>query len=61
MEKVLTGPAPARLISATTALESMPPLRNAPSGTSLIIRRRTASSSRATISWHHSSSGRSAF
>ena len=31
----------------TTALESMPPLRNAPSGTSDISRRRTAASSSA--------------
>ena len=34
-ENVLTGCALRRDIVATTALESMPPLRNAPTGTSL--------------------------
>ncbi len=38
IEKVLTGLAASRCISATTSEESMPPERNAPSGTSLIIR-----------------------
>ena len=36
MEKVLTGPELARAIKATTVEESVPPLRNAPSGTSEI-------------------------
>ena len=61
LANVLTGPDDTRLIMATTALESTPPLRKAPRGTSLIIRRRTASSRRATISWHQSSSDRCAF
>src|SRR5438309_449017 len=43
MENVLTGEELSSAISATTELESMPPLRNAPSGTSAISRRRTAS------------------
>ena len=43
MENVLTGAELSSAISATTELESMPPLRNAPSGTSAISRRRTAS------------------
>ena len=38
IEKVFTGRSMMRLMSATTALESMPPLRKAPSGTSLINR-----------------------
>ena len=38
MENVLTGAADWRAIDATTELESMPPLRNAPSGTSAIMR-----------------------
>ena len=47
IEKVLTAPAgSASTIIATTELESMPPLRNAPSGTSLTRRRRTASRKR---------------
>ncbi len=45
MEKVLTGVELTSLISATTVLESMPPERNAPSGTSDISRTRTASRS----------------
>jgi len=43
MEKVFTGLADSLAISPTTMLESMPPERNAPSGTSLIMRSRTAS------------------
>jgi hypothetical protein len=45
MEKVFTGAADERAISATTALESTPPLRNAPTGTSATMRSATASSS----------------
>ena len=44
-ENVLTGCVMFRAISATTMLESSPPLSMAPSGTSLISRTRTASSS----------------
>ena len=43
--KVLTGSVMCRAISATIRLESRPPLSIAPSGTSLISRRRTDSSS----------------
>ena len=43
-EKVLTGSVICRAISATIRLESRPPLSIAPSGTSLISRRRTDSS-----------------
>ena len=50
IENVLTRPAPARAIIATTLLESMPPDRNAPSGTSAMRRSRTASSKCATSS-----------
>jgi hypothetical protein len=39
---VLTGLSEACAMNATTALESIPPLRNAPSGTSLIRRTPTA-------------------
>ena len=39
IEKVLTGEVLASAIAATTADESMPPERNAPRGTSAIIRR----------------------
>src|SRR5689334_3252303 len=46
IENVLTGSGDCSAIEATTALESMPPLRNAPSGTSAIIRIRTDSSKR---------------
>ena len=42
IEKVFTGCVEAAAISATTIEESTPPERNAPSGTSAIIRRRTA-------------------
>ena len=52
IEKVFTGCRLTWLIIATTALESRPPLKNAPSGTSLISRRRTASFSRSRISSH---------
>ena len=43
IENVLTGAPERPAIVATTALESMPPLRNAPRGTSLTMCRRTAS------------------
>ncbi len=43
---MFTGSADTRAIVATTALESTPPERKAPSGTSEIIRNRTDSSSR---------------
>ena len=46
MENVFTGPELIFDIVATTELESMPPLRNAPSGTSAISRSFTDSSSR---------------
>ena len=42
MENVFTGRDESSAMSATTVLESSPPLRKAPSGTSLIIRRLTA-------------------
>ena len=44
MENVFTGSGDCSAMDATTELESMPPLRNAPSGTSAIMRMRTASS-----------------
>ena len=56
IEKVFTGPELARAISATMVEESVPPLRNAPSGTSEIKRMRVASSSRCSSSSRHSSS-----
>jgi hypothetical protein len=43
IENVLTFAPESRAINPTTTLESTPPDRNAPSGTSLIIRNRTAS------------------
>src|SRR5262249_27728949 len=43
IEKVLRGGAHRRLMKPTTALESIPPLKNAPSGTSLINLTLTAS------------------
>ena len=46
IEQVLTGLAERPAIMATTALESTPPERNAPSGTSEIMRRRMDSSRR---------------
>ena len=49
IEKVFTGPELARAISPTTVEESMPTLRNAPSGTSEIKRMRVASSSPASL------------
>ena len=58
--KVLTGPSAMRLISAAMALESTPPLRNIPSGTSLIRRMRTVSSRRRRVSAIHSWSVRQA-
>ena len=45
-DRLATVSGPMRAIVATTALESTPPLRNAPSGTSAIRRSRTDSSSR---------------
>src|SRR6185369_13108353 len=42
MLNVLTGAAISRLITPTTIVESRPPLRKAPSGTSLISRFSTA-------------------
>ena len=47
MEKVFTGRGLAAAMAATTALESIPPLRNAPRGTSLTMCRRTDSSTSA--------------
>src|SRR5438045_821295 len=47
MEKVFTGREVLRAMRPTTALESTPPERNAPSGTSATRRRRTASSNSA--------------
>ena len=44
MENVRTGSDDCSAMDATTELESMPPLRNAPSGTSAIMRMRTDSS-----------------
>jgi hypothetical protein len=46
IEQVLTGVVDSPAIIATTALESTPPDRKAPSGTSEIMRRRTDSRSR---------------
>ena len=46
MEQVLTGWFESVAIIATTALESTPPDKNAPSGTSAIMRRRIESFSR---------------
>ena len=56
IEKVFTGPEAAFRISATTREESIPPERNAPSGTSLIIRYRMEESSRAESSSSYSPS-----
>ena len=56
MEQVLTGPDDRPAIIATTALESTPPDRNAPSGTSEIMRSFTDSFSRATSSSQASAS-----
>jgi len=56
MEKVFTGFELARVIRATTVEESMPPLSNAPRGTSEINRIFTASASRRSNSSRHSSS-----
>ena len=44
MENVRTGSAEASAMEATTELESIPPLKKAPNGTSAIIRMRTDSS-----------------
>src|SRR4030088_2681446 len=44
MEKVFTGSGDCNAMEATTELESIPPLRNAPSGTSAIMRILTDSS-----------------
>ena len=51
IEQVLTGSADRPAIIATTALESTPPDRNAPSGTSATRRMRTASRRRSISSW----------
>src|SRR2546430_1568264 len=56
MEKVLTGRGLSRAIVATTELESMPPLRKAPRGTSLTRCSRTDSSSSARKPSTHSAS-----
>jgi hypothetical protein len=53
---VTTRPALVSTIAATTALESMPPERNAPSGTSLISRSRTDSVTSASSRSRYSSS-----
>jgi hypothetical protein len=53
IEQVRIFPAPISRIIATTALESMPPERNAPSGTSETRRLRTASRSRSRSSASH--------
>ena len=58
MENVRTGPDIASAMSATTMEESIPPLRNAPTGTSLISRMRTHSRSRVKSSSASSSSFR---
>jgi hypothetical protein len=44
IEKVRTGSAEASAMDATTELESIPPLKKAPNGTSAIMRIRTDSS-----------------
>ena len=54
-------PARSALISATTALESMPPERNAPSGTSETIRSRTDSRSRSPTRCAHARGVRASF
>ena len=59
-ENVLTGWLLARAMQATTIDESMPPDRNAPSGTSDISRDRTASSTVSRTRRRASSIGRSA-
>ena len=58
IEKVFTVPPPTRAIIATTAEESTPPERKAPSGTSETSLSRTASSSWATSSRRSSSIAR---
>ena len=62
MLNVLTGADVSRLIRPTTIVESTPPLRNAPSGTSLTSRRSTArvTRSRTPASLLPSIAGRSA-
>ena len=50
MEQVFTGLFDCAAIIATTALESTPPDRKAPSGTSAIMRRRMLSRRRSTNS-----------
>ena len=56
IEQVFTGSGDTRAIVATTALESTPPERNAPSGTSDMSRSLTESSSRRLSSLTASSS-----
>ena len=55
MEKVRSGPLTRPAQAATRTLESIPPLRNAPTGTSAIRWRPTASSSFSRIASAHSS------
>ena len=57
-EKVLNGSAPVRLISATTDAESSPPLRKAPTGTSLARWLFTASCNRPATAVRISASAR---
>ena len=56
MENVFTGRSDARLIKATTVLESTPPERNAPRGTSDIICEETAAARVSRSSSIHSDS-----
>jgi len=56
MEQVLTGSADSPAIMATTALESTPPDRKAPSGTSEIMRMRVDSRRRSISSTQASAS-----
>ena len=57
IENVLTGRDEASAIAATTAEESIPPDRNAPSGTSATMRLRVAARSPSRIRSHSSGSG----
>jgi len=56
MLQVLTGPSDRPAMACTTALESTPPDRKAPSGTSAIMRRRTLSLRRSVSSAQASAS-----
>src|ERR1035438_10855633 len=58
MENVRTGSGEVRAMDATTELESIPPLKNAPNGTSAIIRMRTDSSNLSRNCPHTSASDR---